>query len=969
MSGTLRPAERRTLAPEAVVVLAALRDTVAASAHFRLDSRSVGRGDVFLACPGEVVDGRDYIEAAVAAGAAAVLYEAAQAPAELAAHLQRQGVAGFALAGLHAQAADLAAAWYGHPAEALTVIAVTGTNGKTSCTQWLAQALTRAGQPCGVIGTLGTSHPDGHHEATDLTTPDGVTLQRVLAEMRRRGARAVAIEASSIGIAQGRLDAIPVHIAAFTNLSRDHLDYHADMANYAAAKRRLFAWPGLRALVINADDAKGAEWLPELDPSRVLAYAHRQAAATSLAPRWLRAERVAFGEAGLSCELVITNPDASAGEPTATGSDRRVALEVPVLGLYNLENLLLVAGVLSQMGLSLAAIATALSTLEPVPGRLQRVIGPEGRRQPLVVVDYAHTPEALERVLQTLRPLAEAGGGRLVCVFGCGGNRDAGKRPQMGAVAARLADQVWATSDNPRQEDPREILRQIAAGRPDHGGAQWQVEPERARAILRAVGGAAEGDVVLIAGKGHEATQEQAGRKIVFHDAEWARLALWLPVCGAVRIDTRQLQAGDVFVALRGERFDGHEFVDTAFAGGARLAVVSRADEAGAAAGPCVLVNDGLEALAHLAASRRAEASIPVIAVTGSNGKTTTKEMLAAILRAWLGDDAVLATQGNLNNHIGVPLTLLRLRPEHRAAVIELGMNHPGEIAALAELAGPTVALVNNAQREHQEFMHSVAAVARENGAVFASLPIDGVAVFPHDDEHVAVWRTLADGRRTVTFGSGEGAELRALDVQLGTDGSRCEIVAAGARQVLRLPIPGLHNVHNALAAAACALAAGCPLPAVAAGLAAFQAVAGRLQAVDLPGDIQAIDDTYNANPDSVRAAIDVLAAMPAPRVLVLGDMGEVGADGPQVHAEVGAYARERGIERLWALGEASRRAVEAFGDGAQHAATVADIVDGLRRQPPASVLFKGSRFMRMERVLAAYREALQGNGGNHHVA
>lgn len=941
---------------QAAGVLEALRGAVAATADFRLDSRGVRAGDVFLACPGEVADGRAYIDAAVAAGAAAVVYEAEAAPPELAAQLQRRGVPGFALSGLQAQAADLAAAWYGHPAEGLAVIAVTGTNGKTSCTQWLAQALTRAGQPCGVIGTLGTGYPDGGHEATDLTTPDGVTLQRVLAEMRRRGARAVAIEASSIGIAQGRLDSIPVHVAAFTNLSRDHLDYHADMAQYAAAKRRLFSWPGLRAVVINADDGQGVAWLPGLDQDRVLAYAHRQAIDASLAGRWLRAERVAFDESGLSCDLL-------------TDDGRRTTLKVPVLGLHNLENLLLVAGVLSELGLSLNAIAAALATLEPVPGRLQRVAGPEGRPQPLVVVDYAHTPEALERVLQTLRPMAHAAGGRLVCVFGCGGNRDAGKRPQMGAAAARLADQVWATSDNPRQENPREILRQIAAGRPDQGGAQWRVEPERARAILRAVGGAREGDVVLIAGKGHEATQEQAGRKVVFHDAEWARLALWLPACGTVRIDTRQLQPGDVFVALRGERFDGHDFVDTAFAAGARLAVVSRADIAGTAAGPCILVNDGLEALVHLAASRRAETAIPIIAVTGSNGKTTTKEMLAAILRAWLGDDAVLATQGNLNNHIGVPLTLLRLRPEHRAAVIELGMNHPGEIAGLAELVQPTVALVNNAQREHQEFMHSVAAVARENGAVFAALPPDGVAVFPHDDEHVAVWRTLADGRRTTTFGFDEGAQLQALDVQLGVDGSRCEIVAADARQVLRIPIPGLHNVRNAIAAAACALAAGCPLPAVAVGLAAFRAVAGRLQMVDLPGDIQAIDDTYNANPDSVRAAIDVLAAMPAPRVLVLGDMGEVGADGPQVHAEVGEYARERGIERLWALGEASRRAVEAFGTGAQHAATVADIVAGLRREPPASVLFKGSRFMRMERVLGAYREALQGNGGDHHVA
>ena len=432
-----------------------------------------------------------------------------------------------------------------------------------------------------------------------------------------------------------------------------------------------------------------------------------------------------------------------------------------------------------------------------------------------------------------------------------------------------------------------------------------------------------------------------------------------------VHSDTRSLRAGDLFVALRGERFDAHDFLPQAQAAGA---VAALAEHGLAAAGlPGLEVADTRAAFGTLATGWRRGFALPLIAVTGSNGKTTVTQMIAAILRAWLGD-AAFSTEGNFNNDIGVPLTLLRLRADqHRAAVVELGMNHPGEIAQLAAMAAPTVALVNNAQREHQEFMASVEAVARENGSVIASLAADGVAVFPADEAHTPLWRALAGVRRVITFSHGTPGTTRvAADVTADADWAVDHWAVAlhtpAGDATLRLHIAGRHNVKNALAAAACALAAGCPLAAVAHGLEAFTAVKGRSQAsrIERGGQrVTLVDDSYNANPDSVRAAIDVLAGLPAPRWLVLGDMGEVGDQGVAFHREVGAYARSAGIEALWSAGPLCAHAAAAYGAAARHFDNVESLLAVLHEAPEAaSVLVKGSRFMRMERVAAALKSA-----------
>ncbi len=446
-----------------------------------------------------------------------------------------------------------------------------------------------------------------------------------------------------------------------------------------------------------------------------------------------------------------------------------------------------------------------------------------------------------------------------------------------------------------------------------------------------------------------------------------------------VHSDTRTLSAGDLFVALRGERFDANDFLAQAKAAGAAAAIAERGlAEAGL---PGLQVPDALHALQQLSAAWRTGFQGPLIAVTGSNGKTTVTQMVAAILQAWVGE-AALATAGNYNNHIGVPLTLLRLRTDgtlrHRIAVLELGMNHPGEIAELAALARPTVALVNNAQREHQEFMASVAAVADENGAAIAALPADGVAVYPADDEFAAVWRGLAGARRSLCFALQGDADLT-LDAARPpawvADHSgghwQLRLCTPAGNADLALHVPGRHNLHNLLAAASAALAAGVSLAAVVQGLQAFRPVSGRsrLLALRLGGAaVTLVDDSYNANPDSVRAAIELLASLPGPHWLVLGDMGEVGDQGPAFHAEVGAYARAAGIEQLWTAGTMCEHAAGAFGAGACQFSDAAAVIAALDQAPAcAAVLVKGSKFMHMPTVVQALQQlAGQQHGGLH---
>ncbi|HEY0201099.1 MAG TPA: UDP-N-acetylmuramoyl-L-alanyl-D-glutamate--2,6-diaminopimelate ligase [Burkholderiaceae bacterium] len=470
------------------------------------DSRKIGAGDGFIAWPGYAVDGRRFVPAALAQGASACLVEAAGVDAWT---LDADAVAAYP--GLKLATGEIAARWFGEPARQLDMLAITGTNGKTSTAWWLAQVLSKAKQPaqvpCAFVGTLGMGVPPGV-VPTGLTTPDPVTLQRQLAEFVRQGLAACAIEASSIGIVEGRLAGTPIRLALFTNFTQDHLDYHGSMAAYWEAKRALFSWPGLRAAVVNIDDPYGAGLARELEHTGIDLWT---VACNGTAPSArLRAAGISYDPQGL-CFTVEEEGGSSA------------VLATRLIGDYNVANLLGVLAAARALGMPLADAAAACAELLPVPGRME-CLGAPG--QPLVAVDYAHTPDALDKALAALRPLARQRGGQLWCVFGCGGDRDAAKRPLMGAVAGKAADHVVVTSDNPRSEKPEAIISQILLGLEQDG--RVQVQADRASAIRQTLAQAAPTDVVLVAGKGHEDYQETAGLRQPFSDKQQVREALRL---------------------------------------------------------------------------------------------------------------------------------------------------------------------------------------------------------------------------------------------------------------------------------------------------------------------------------------------------------------------------------------------------------------------------------------------------------
>lgn len=478
------------------------------------DSRQLTPGDGFIAWPGAAVDARQFVTQALEQGAAACLVE-------------REGADTFGwndtrvahYAGLKAHTGLIAAEFFGRPSRQLAVLAVTGTNGKTSSAWWLAQALSATpaqwATPCGMIGTLGVGRPPqvdatptasalAAIQSTGLTTPDPVLLQKTLCRFAEQGLRACAIEASSIGIEEQRLAGTEVRVAILTNVTQDHLDYHGTMEAYWQSKRQLFAWPGLKAAVINVDDPLGSELAQALDPLAldVWTVSARQAAR-------LQARNIYYESQGVCFEVVE--------------GETRVLLQTRLMGVYNVSNLLGVLAAMRSLDIPLPVAAQVCAALQPVPGRME-CLGEVG--QPLVVVDYAHTPDALAHALGALRPFAQRRGGKLWCVFGCGGDRDASKRPLMGAIASQKADQVAITSDNPRSEKPEAILAQILLGVTQRDAVHVQLD--RAQAIADAVAAAAPNDVILLAGKGHEETQEMAGVKVPFSDRVHALQALAL---------------------------------------------------------------------------------------------------------------------------------------------------------------------------------------------------------------------------------------------------------------------------------------------------------------------------------------------------------------------------------------------------------------------------------------------------------
>jgi murE/murF fusion protein len=1030
--------------------------------ELREDSRQVGPGDLFVALSGQSVDGHGFVGVAATRGALAAVVE----------RLQDAAIPQIVVKNTAQALSLIAANRHGRPADALTLIAVTGTNGKTTTTHLIEALLNQsdqepsrggaspgAGARAGVIGTIAYRFGSQRWPAP-LTTPTAPLLQQTLAEMRALGASHVVMEASSHALSLSRLHGVRFRVAAFTNLTQDHLDFHGDMESYFQAKLRLFhdhllpPSAGGRAVVL-IDDEAGTRIAASLPPEACLRVSLSGPAEISL-----RSERQTL-------EGTVATFQTPGGE---------VTLQSRLSGRFNLANLAVAVGVGIALGLSPARIAAGLAQVEGVPGRLERLgpprmnsqTGGPGVQGPSIFVDYAHTPDALARVLSSLRALG--GGdkrrGRLWVVFGCGGDRDTGKRPQMGQIAAAEADLVVVTSDNPRSEDPQAIIRMIVAGitapgtrsldRLERGAlatarAGYFIEVDRRQAIATAIAAARPEDVVLIAGKGHEDYQIIGGNRQHFDDREEALRALLartessprsspppsspqisggggatvaanieLPLervlsatggrllrggayrFSAVTIDSRAVIPGALFVAVRGHKQDGHQFCAQAVSAGAAGLLVDRGKAPrlpDSQAVAVIEVADTHVALGQIARAHREAPEISsklrVVAVTGSSGKTSTKELVAAILTTHAGDPAeVLKTEGNLNNHFGVPLTLLRLRPGQRFAVIEMGMSARGEIAYLTSLARPDVGIITNVGSAHLEMLGSLDNVAAAKGELFVGLGDGSTAVFCGNPDHARVQGQALLAGATAGPGSRHG-RLRAfvtrrsdaaapsprsaepspvveyrllaqkpegIEVELRYVGGDGPAAIGPSRVVAQVPLVGAHQADNAALAAAAALALDVPLLLCAHGLSRVVQAKHRGQIVTIAGR-QVLDDCYNANPDSTAAALRTLSALrgSARAVAVLGDMLELGADEAALHRRVGAVAAECGLSQLITVGERARHAslgardaglTAVHADSPQQAASLAHAAT----QPGDWILVKGSRGMALEHVIDSLR-------------
>ena len=941
------------------------------------DSRRVKPGNLFVAMPGEKTDGHRFVEAAIDCGAAAIVLEQDGGLNPRATRIRVDDA--------RQTLALAAASFYHHPSQDLKVVGVTGTNGKTTTAFMVKAIMEAAGLGTGLLGTV--QYQVGQRIIPAArTTPESVEIQDLMSQMLRADCAAVSMEVSSHALDRKRVAGIDFDVAIFTNLSQDHLDYHGSMEEYFKAKSRLFA--GLGAMhkrgqaVVNADNEYGRRLIAGLGgENAVVTYGVLGDAAISASDIRVSADETYF---------VVRTPLGS------------VPITLPVIGRYNVHNALAAIGAAVALGIDLRTIERALAELPAVPGRLERI--PTG--QPLgVYVDYAHTEDALRNVLTTVGELTP---GRVICVFGCGGDRDPGKRAPMGQAAQELADFSILTSDNPRTEDPREILRQVAAGFPAGTTERYVVIPERREAIERALDLAQPGDSVLIAGKGHESYQEIAGAFTPFSDrqvvadyfqTQWIggpgrrasratitfgnqnpimRVGDIARFCNAqliqgnpstpiqhIGIDSRAVEPGDCFIALSGLRFDGHEFLNDAVQRGAAAAVVSHPTSASYSPSALALlqVPDTLTALHTLATNYRRQLppTTRVIGITGSSGKTTTKEMIAAVLGQRF---SVTKTTGNKNNQIGMPLNLLRLRASDDFGVLELGTNHPGEIPALVGICQPQIAVITNIGLGHVEFFGDEAGVAQEKGMLLEALPADGLAVLNADDRWFAELRARTRAV-VVSVGIENFADLRASEIKVNGDlRFRLNIAKKRGDVLIRLRTLGRHQIYNALQAAAVGYMQGLELDEIREGLETMEFPGMRMQQQVLAG-IRFVNDCYNANVISMKAALTMLQETPAVsrKVAVLGDMLELGAHTVPAHLEIGGLAAQAGLALLVTVGPHARGIAEgalAAGLAAQRVVAVANAAEAAatlrwRLRDGDFVLLKGSRGVHLEKVLEAF--------------
>lgn len=924
------------------------------------DTRKIAEGNIFICVKGNTFDGHDSAAEMLQKGAAAIVCD----------HDLKLGSSQIIVPDTRKFYGLLTAAWFGHPEKELILIGITGTNGKTTMATMIHHILTHAGAKAGLIGTAGTlagTEPIERDESTP-TTPKVFELYSIFRSMIEKGCKYCVMEVSSFALEQNRIGPAVYTAAVFTNLTQDHLDYHHTMENYYLAKKRLFT-DHCKLAFVNTEDKYGKRLYGEITCQK---FSYGINGGTSVYASYIKcvdgATKFWFCFPGKSFPFTLK-----------------------MMGSYNISNATAAIAVCSKLNVPMDKIVDAVNCFNGVRGRCEMI---PTHRDFYIVCDYAHSPDALENMLPAIK---EHTTGRLICLFGCGGDRDRAKRPLMAKAAAKYADYLIITSDNPRNEEPDAIIDEIITGLDGAGKIPYDRITDRREAIFHAVEIAQKGDVIVLAGKGHEDYQIlRGGVHIHFDEREICAEALKAlenpeidistelcsgmsidEICaatggtrenissarrminaGSISSDTRTICPGSIFIAFKGARFDGHNFVEDAINKGAVAAITNHPVKDF----PCIVVEDTAKAILQIAGHYRNKFSTKIVGITGSVGKTTTKEMTALALSS---EYNTLKTEGNHNNEIGMPFTLLKLTPAHKAAVIEMGMSHFGEIDRLSRTCRPNIAVITNIGWSHVENLGSREGILKAKLEILNGTEPGAPLIINGDDDMLYPLKDTITDRKVITCGIVNGkCEYTAADITSDESSISFSIIHGGEKECsVTLPCIGNHHVLDALIAYAAGIEAGCDGAKIAKKLSEFH-LDGLRQHIEKRRNQTVIIDCYNAAPASMKAAIDVLCEIePAPggkRVAVLGDMLELGSRSPELHEEVGEYAVLKGVDMLVCYGEYAKYIAKKADEMGMHCGCSQDkdmVVNYLnfKLSDGDVVLFKASRGMHMEEIISAY--------------
>ncbi len=961
------------------------------------NSRDIRPGGLFIAVKGFIADGHDYIDQAFENGAIAVV---AQTNPK-----NRQDV--ILVENSRLSMACIAAGFYGNPSKDMTLVGITGTNGKTTTTWLLESIFKTCGFSTGVIGTINIRY---NHQIFDnpVTTPDSIELQKTLYKMKKSGVTHVIMEVSSHGLDLNRVDYCRFDLGVFTNLSQDHLDYHNGMEAYFSCKKRFFTQclgsdkEKTPIAILNIDDPKGKILLKSLK--------YKTIAVSTQKKTDIFSQDITDDIHGLSGTFSLGD----------TSFDFRSQLT----GTFNLENILCAAGAAHALDIPTHQIKEGIENCVNIPGRLEKIDNSIDR---FLFVDYAHTPDALESILMTLKQRAPK---RIITIFGCGGDRDQSKRPLMGQVACKNSHIAIVSSDNPRTEHPDSIIKDILEGidgfhrlsekelllHPFKKG--YLVEGDRKKALKKAIFISKPGDIIVAAGKGHESYQITNTGTIHFDDKEeltkaaikfanqfkpipWktddlAKALNTDPVFSTIQkdynftgisTDSRAILETQIFIALKGEKFDGHVFIKTLIEKGIKGFITEKGffdtldidtldiNTKKALSQKNLIffeTSNTLTALGQLAKYQRIRSKVKLLAITGSNGKTTTRKIIEEVFKTQFHTHATI---GNFNNEIGLPLTLLALSTAHEWAIVEMGMNHPGEISRLSHIALPDIAMVINTAGVHLEGLGSIDNVAKAKAEIFDGMRQNSTAILFADDPRRNILETKATENKAIQtllfFGSKPGSVIRSIDVKSLTGSTKFTAKTKDDEISISINSPALFMVDNCLAAICAARSAKICWESIKKGIKAFTPVTGRMDIYRLNDFIHIIDDTYNANPASMTQALNTLSNISKGKnsIAVIGDMLELGEKTHIFHRQIGQKTAMLGICKLYVFGSLVKHTIEG---AIENGFSTENIFQGTKDQITQKlfktvdsktwILVKGSRGMAMETVIQGLQQLLKIN-------